>query len=110
VSGKSPEELRSIAETYGELRLQAEASIRRMRECSKTLFKAFLRYVETRRSEGATVHELLHAFLTEELGLDGEQDRGTRLSLARRFYALAGKRSRSPAEQASLMQYFEDQP
>ena len=110
MSGKPSEELRSIAETYGELRLQAEASARRMKECSKTLFKAFLRYVEKRRGEGATVQELLQAFLTEELGLDGEQDRGTRLSLARRFYALAAKRPRSPAEQASLLQYLEKKP
>lgn len=109
MSGKPREDIRSIAETYGELRLQAEEDIRRMKECSKTLFKAFLKYVETRRSEGLTVQQLLQDFLVLELGLEGEQHRATRISLARRFYTLAEKRSRSPAEQACLRQYLEKQ-
>jgi len=109
VSRKPREDVRSIAETYGELRLQAEENIRRMRECSKTLFKAFLKYVEDRSGEGVAAQQLLQAFLAEELGLDGEQHRATRLSLARRFYTLAAERSRSRV-QASLLQYLEKQP
>ncbi|MBO3797310.1 MAG: hypothetical protein QXU11_11185 [Thermoproteota archaeon] len=104
---KPSEDVRRVAETYGELRLQAEENIRRMRECSKTLFKAFLKYAESRRGEGVGAQDLLNAFFSEELGLEGEQNRGTRLSLARRFYILARRCSRNPAEQASLLQYFE---
>ncbi|MBO3753491.1 MAG: hypothetical protein FGF53_01205 [Candidatus Brockarchaeota archaeon] len=104
------EDVRRVAETYGELRLQAEENTRRMRECSKTLFKAFLKYVETRSSEGVAVQQLLQDFLVLELGLEGVQHRATRISLARRFYTLAGKRSRSPAVQACLRQYLEKQP
>ncbi|MCX8182990.1 MAG: hypothetical protein N3F08_01015 [Crenarchaeota archaeon] len=107
MSGKPREDVRSIAETYGELRHQAEENIRRMRECSKTLFKAFLRYAEARRGEGIGARDLLNAFLSEELGLEGEQNKSTRLSLARRFYALARSCSRNQAGQASLLQYFE---
>ncbi|MEM3465305.1 MAG: hypothetical protein QW506_03130 [Thermoproteota archaeon] len=110
MNGKPSEDVRRVAETYGELRLQAEENIRRMRECSKTLFKAFLKYVETRRSEGVTVQQLLQDFLVSELGLEGEQHRATRISLAKRFYTLAAERSRSPAAQACLRQYLEKQP
>lgn len=110
MSGNLHEDVRRVAETYGELRLQAEENVRRMRECSKTLFKAFLKYVETRRGEGVAVQQLLHSFLQEELGLDGDQHRATRISLARRFYTLAAKLSRSPTGQASLLQYLEKHP
>lgn len=110
MSISTSEDLKTIAETYGELRLNAETSVRRMRECSKTLFKAFLKYAETRGGEGVGAQDLLNAFLSEELGLEGEQNRGTRLSLARRFYVLARGCLRNPAEQASLLQYFEHQP
>ncbi|NHV99291.1 MAG: hypothetical protein HA496_06500 [Thaumarchaeota archaeon] len=109
MSGKPCEDVRSIAETYCKLRLQTEENIRRMRECSKKLFKAFLKYVEARRSEEAGFQQLLRDFLVSELGLDGEQNTSMRLSLARRFYTLAAERSRG-RKQASLLQYLEEQP
>lgn len=98
--------MRDIAKKYGELRLQMEINTRKMQECSEVLFKAFLDYVKARKDDGARVQELLHAFLKEELGLEAEHDRGTILSLVRRFYILAKRRSRNPAEQASLLRYF----
>jgi hypothetical protein len=55
VSGKPCEDVRSIAETYCKLRLQTEENIRRMRECSKKLFKAFLKYVEDKKKRAKLV-------------------------------------------------------
>ncbi len=56
------EDLKAVARYYGELRLQAISSLRKMSICSMTLFKAFLQYVEKRRAEGLELPVLLNEF------------------------------------------------
>jgi hypothetical protein len=101
------EDLKTIARSYGELRHQAISSLRKMSDCSMTLFKAFLKYVEKRRAEGLELPVLLDEFFSGELALNKEEDKNTRLSLTRRFYKLAKKHVRNPGEQASILQYLE---
>jgi hypothetical protein len=107
VSITRSEDLKTIAKHYGELRLQAVNSFRRMSDYSTTLFKAFLQYVEKRRAEGLELSVLLDEFFSGELDLNQEEDKNTRLSLTRRFYKLAKKHVRNPEEQASILQYLE---
>ena len=101
------EDLKTVARYYGELRLQTISSLRKMSDCSMTLFKAFLQYVEKRRVEGLELPVLLDEFFSGELALNQEEDRNTRRSLARRFCNLAKKHIRSPGEQASILKYLE---
>ncbi|MEM2940197.1 MAG: hypothetical protein QW304_01380 [Thermoproteota archaeon] len=101
------EDLKTIAKHYGELRLKTLSSLRKMSDCSMILFKAFLQYVERRRAEGLDIPVLLEDFFSGELALNRDEDKNTRLSLARRFYSLAKKHVRSPGEQASILQYLE---
>jgi hypothetical protein len=100
------EELKILARHYGELRLQVVAGMKKMNDYSLTLFKAFLEYAEKRKGENLEPHALLNEFLNA-LALDRDGDRGTRASLARRFYKLAEKHVRNPGEQASILQYLE---
>ncbi|MEM1557094.1 MAG: hypothetical protein QXT26_01185 [Thermoproteota archaeon] len=99
-------DLKAIAKSYSELRLQIIMGLRRMNEYSKILFKAFLEYVEKRRRENLELHILLNDFLNE-LALS-KDDRGTRISLARRFYMLIEKHFRTTCQQTSLVQYLEN--
>ncbi|MBO3799565.1 MAG: hypothetical protein FGF52_00685 [Candidatus Brockarchaeota archaeon] len=101
------EDLKEIAKHYGELRLKTLSSLRKINDYSMILFKAFLQYVDKRRGEGLDLHVLLEEFLSGELALNKEEDRNTRLSLARRFCNLAKKHVRSPEEQASILRYIE---
>lgn len=101
------ENLKTIVKHYGELRLQTVSSLRKMSDYSMILFKAFLQYVEKRRAEGLELPLLLEEFFSNELALNQEEDKNTRLSLARRFYKLAKKHVRNPGEQASILQYLE---
>jgi hypothetical protein len=100
------EELKILARHYGELRLQVIADLKKINDYSLTLFKAFLEYAEKRKRENLEPHILLNEFLNA-LALDRDEDRGTRASLARRFYKLAEKHVRNPKEQASILQYLE---
>jgi len=71
------------------------------------LFKGFLRHVKSRVGEGLSFPELLDEFLSDELDLDYEEDKTTRLSLTKRFHSLARKHVPNPRRQASLSQYLE---
>lgn len=103
------EELKILARSYGELRLQVRAGLKKIDEYSLILFKAFLEYAGKRKGENLEPHVLLNEFLNElDLGKDG--DRGVRVSLAKRFYKLAGKHVGNSCEQASLLQYLEPRP
>ncbi len=103
------EELKILARHYGELRHQVIASVKKINDYSLILFKAFLEYAEKRKGENLEPHALLNEFLNT-LALDRDEDRGTRASLARRFYKLAEKHVRNPCEQKSLLQYLKHQP
>lgn len=100
------DDLKIIAKSYSELRLQTIGGLRRMSEYSTILFKAFLEYVEKRRGENLEIPVLLNDFL-DELAL-GKEDRGTRMSLARRFYRLIEKSFRKNCWQTSLIQYLDN--
>ncbi|MGB9622445.1 MAG: hypothetical protein ACPL07_01245 [Candidatus Bathyarchaeia archaeon] len=91
------EEVKSVAASYAKLRLKVLDDLRRLDEYSLILFKSFLKYVKENSDKGFS--ELLEGFLNEL-----ELDSATRLSLTRRFYSLAGKRTRS-VEQRSILQY-----
>jgi len=94
---KIDEETKSIASSYAELRYKVLQDLKKLEEYSLILFNSFLKYVKENNDKDFS--ELLEEFL-DELELDS----ATRLSLVRRFYSLASKRSR-PAEQKSILQY-----
>jgi hypothetical protein len=94
---KIDEETKSIASSYAELRLRVLQDLKRLDDYFLILFNSFLKYVKENSDKGFS--ELLEEFLNEL-----ELDSATRLSLARRFYSLASKRTRS-AEQKSILQY-----
>ncbi|MEM3712288.1 MAG: hypothetical protein QXR97_01935 [Thermoproteota archaeon] len=98
-------DLKDIAKSYSRLRLQTLAGLRKMNEYSTILFRAFLEYADRRRGENLEIHVLLSDFLNE-LALNKE-DRGARISLAKRFYSLIGKHLKKYACQTSLTQYLE---
>ena len=99
-------DLKTTARCYSELRAQAMERIKKMKDHSLVLFKAFLQYISTRNDEDLGYSALLDRFLSEELGLDGERDMTTRLSLMRRFYNLTRKNVRNPNKQRSLSPYL----
>ena len=94
---KIDEETKSIASSYAELSHKVLQDLKKLDNYSLILFKSFLKYVK--ENSDKSFSELLEEFL-DELEVDG----ATRLSLARRFYSLASKRSR-PVEQKSILQY-----
>lgn len=99
------EELKALARSYGELRLQVRAGLKKIDEYSLILFKAFLEYAGKRKGENLEPHALLNEFLNA-LALN----RGNRVSLVRRFYKLAEKNVRNHCEQTSLLRYLESRP
>lgn len=101
------DDLRSVARSYGELRSQAVDDFRRMDQYALVLFKAFLGYVKMKEDGHSTFPGSLGRFFSEDLGLDSEDDMGTRLSLARRFHNLSRKYFGNSKVQRSLLPYLE---
>jgi hypothetical protein len=102
------EDLKSIAKSYGELRRRMMADLRKMDEHSEALFKAFLQYIKSTEIKNMEFSVLLDVFLSEELNLDRNEERATRLSLIRRFYSLARRHIRDSEKQRSLIPYLQD--
>jgi len=99
------EEVKSVVEKYRELRLRVIEDLRKLDDYSLILFESFLQYVKD-NEEKKSFPELLNDFLSE-LGLDSKEDLSVRLSLMRRFYNLAGKKTSNEKFQESLLPYLE---
>ncbi|MEM3871124.1 MAG: hypothetical protein QXE05_00970 [Nitrososphaeria archaeon] len=100
------EEVKSVVEKYRELRLRVIEDLRKLDEYSLILFSNFLRYLKDNKDEEKSFQELLDNFLTNELGLS-RKEASVRLSLIRRFYNLAGKKTSNEKFQESLIPYLE---